>query len=349
MSILLSSSNYLGVDIGNTGIKVVELKKEKGKIKLVNYGFSEHKKHNSIDWQKNINLAAELFIKILSDSGIHAKDAVSALPTFSVFSSILNLQNADKKDISSAVHWEAKKVIPLPLEEMILDWRPLDETQQDKDKKSKNMKVLLTGAPKVLVKKYTEIFKLAEINLLSLETETFSLIRSLLGGDKTTIMLVEIGASTTDVSIIDNNIPTLSRSIDVGGLAITEALSKKMNIDLVQAEQFKYDLAMSSLKSEGAEVPAIIVDIISPIINEIKYAINLFQNKNGKMTEKIVLSGGSALLPNICGYLSKILDKKVIIGDPWSRLSYPADLKPLLNEIGPRMAVAIGLAMRELE
>ena len=116
-----------------------------------------------------------------------------------------------------------------------------------------------------------------------------------------------------------------------------------------KAEQFKYDLCMNALKTEGVEMPEIIVDIISPIVNEIKYAVNLFQNKSGKTTEKIVLSGGSALLPNICGYLSKILDKKVIIGDPWARLSYPSDLKPLLNEIGPRMAVAIGLAMRELE
>ncbi len=348
---LLQSVNYLGIDIGSTGIKVVELKKEKGKIKLVNYGFSEHKKHASIDWQKNTRLASELLLKILKEAGINSKNAVSALPTFSVFSSVLNLSSSDKKDIPSAVHWEAKKVIPLPLEEMILDWRVLDdgEKNQNQGKKGKNKKVLLTGAPRSLVKKYTEVFKMAEINLLSLETETFSLIRSLLGGDKSTIMLVEIGASTTDVSIVDNNIPTLSRSIDVGGSAITEALSKKMNMKIAQAEQFKYDLCMSSLNSGGSEMPGAVVDIISPIVNEIKYAINLFQTKSGKITEKIVLSGGSALLPNICGYLSKILDKKVIIGDPWARLSYPADLKPLLNEIGPRMAVAIGLAMRELE
>jgi len=342
---LLPSDNYLGVDIGSTGIKVVELTRDKGRMKLINYGFSEYKKHNFIDWQKNTQLASELFLKILKEAGISSKNAVSALPTFSVFSSVLNLSVTEKKDIASAVHWEAKKVIPLPLEEMILDWRILNEN----DNKSKNTKVLLTGAPKSLVKKYTEIFKMAEVNLLSLETETFSLIRSLLGGDKSTIMLVEIGASTTDVSIVDNNIPILSRSIDVGGIAITKALSKKMNIDLVKAEQFKYDLCMNALKSKDSNLPKTIIDIIAPIVNEIKYAINLFQNKNGKKTEKIVLSGGSALLPNISGYLSKILDIKVIIGDPWARLSYPEDLRPLLNEIGPRMAVAIGLAMRELE
>jgi Tfp pilus assembly PilM family ATPase len=92
-----------------------------------------------------------------------------------------------------------------------------------------------------------------------------------------------------------------------------------------------------------------VAETISPVVNEIKYAINLFQTKHRKDTEKIILSGGSSLLPDLTGYLGKILDMKVIIGDPWSRVSYPEDLKPLLQEIGPRMAVAIGLAIRELE
>jgi Tfp pilus assembly PilM family ATPase len=96
-------------------------------------------------------------------------------------------------------------------------------------------------------------------------------------------------------------------------------------------------------------VPKIITDTIAPIVNEIKYAINLFQTKNNKNTEKIILTGGSALMPNMSNYLAKILDMKVIVGDPWARISYPVDLKPLLNEIGPRMAVAVGLAMREIE
>ncbi|PJB15848.1 pilus assembly protein PilM, partial [Candidatus Falkowbacteria bacterium CG_4_9_14_3_um_filter_38_19] len=65
--------------------------------------------------------------------------------------------------------------------------------------------------------------------------------------------------------------------------------------------------------------------------------------------DKVILSGGSALLPNLANYLSKILNLNVIIGDPWARVSYPTDLKPILDEIGPRLAVAIGLAMREVE
>ncbi|MCK4539955.1 type IV pilus assembly protein PilM [Candidatus Parcubacteria bacterium] len=351
MALLSNSASYMGIDIGSTGIKIVELKKESGKIKLVNYGFSESEKSEIVDWQNNSELSAKVIKKIIREAGISAQSAISALPTFSVFSSVLNLSNIPKKDIASAVHWEAKKVIPLPLEDMILDWKEIDASRekQNKKKNANDVKILLTGAPRVLVKKYIEIFKLAKINLLSLETETFSLIRSLLGNDKSTIMLVEIGASTTDISVVDSIIPMLSRSIDVGGEKITETIGKNLNISLDKSEQFKYDLGVSSINSHGGNELKAITNAISPVVNEIKYVVNHFHGKNNKKIEKIILSGGSVLLPNLTGYLAKILDMKIIIGDPWSRVSYPRELRPLLQEIGPRMAVAIGLAIRELE
>jgi len=349
MSLFATNINYIGVDIGTTSIKAVQLIKEAGKIKLVSYGFSENVKSGLNDWQNDAVYAAKVINDIRNNSGMNCNNAVSALPTFSVFSSVLNLSNVTKKDMSSAIHWEAKKVIPLPLEEMILDWKKIDNASTDKKTIDGNMRVLLTGAPRTLVRKYIDIFKETRMTLMSLETETFSLIRSLLGNDKSTVMIVELGASTTDVSIIDNGIPMLNRSIDVGGLSITNAISKLLDIGIDRAEQFKYDLGISSLDSTDDQAPKIIIDTIAPIVNEIKYAINLFQTKNNKNTEKIILTGGSALMPNMPNYLAKILDMKVIVGDPWARISYPVDLKPLLNEIGPRMAVAVGLAMREIE
>jgi len=337
------SKNYVGIDIGSTSIKIVELEQAGSGARLVNYGFSETTKFIPSNWHENEKLTANIINEIYKKANIKSRSAVAALPTFSVFSSILNLPNVSKKELASSVHWEAKKVIPLPLEEMILDWKII---KNEKDKS--NIKVLLTGAPKSLVKKYINIFKEAQINLMSLETETFSLIRSLIGNDKSTIMMVEIGANTTDVSIVDNGIPMLNRSIDIGGMTITKAIAKNLNISLEKAEQFKYDLGISSMNSDIDVVPKTIIDTIEPIINEIKYAVNLFQTKDKKNTEKIILSGGSVMLPNLANYLSKILDINVIVGDPWSRISYPEDLKPLLHEIGPRLSVAIGLAMREI-
>ncbi|MCG2701332.1 MAG: type IV pilus assembly protein PilM [Candidatus Falkowbacteria bacterium] len=349
MGLFFSNNSYLGIDVGTSSVKLVELKKESGKVKLLTYGFSEELQISS---QSDPAKLADVINKICQKAGTVSRSAVAALPTFSVFSSIINLSGVNKKEIASAVQWEAKKVIPLPLEDIILDWREIKENKEENSagKSSKqNIKVLLTGAPKLLVKKYIEIFKHAKINLLSLETETFSLIRSLMGNDKSTVMIVEIGANTTDISIIDKSIPILTRSIDIGGMTITKSIGNNLNIGLERAEQFKYDLGISSINSQEDVIPQTIISTISPIINEIKYTSNLFKEKNNRSIEKIILSGGAALLLNLSNYLSKTLDVNVIVGNPWARISCPLELKPLLDEIGPRMSIAIGLAMREIE
>jgi type IV pilus assembly protein PilM len=347
MSLIKTADSFLGIDIGGTGIKIVELKKESAGPRLLTYGFSENPSIAAVDWQKDSAYTAGIINKICTESGAGSRSAISALPTFSVFSSVLNLTDVGKKDIAAAVQWEAKKVIPLPLEEMILDWKYIEK---DKDEKSDgNTRVLLTGAPDTLVKKYIAIFKEAQINLLSLETETFSLIRSLIGNDKSTIMILDIGSNTTDVTIVDKSIPMLNRSIDAGGLSITKKISQYAGISMEKADQLKYDLGINSLSASETDISKVIADSVSPIVNEIKYAINLFQEKYKKRTEKIITSGGSSMLPGLMNYFSKVLDTKVIIGDPWARINYPEDLKPLLNEIGPVMAVAVGLALREME
>ncbi len=345
MGLFSANKSFLGIDIGTSSIKAVEFKGDAGKIRLLTYGFSENLPGLA---QTDIKDIVSVINKIYEQADITSKSVVSALPTFSVFSSILNLAGVGKKDIASAVHWEAKKVIPLPLEDMILDWKKI-EGKGEKGESKTNLKILLTGAPRTLVKRYIEIFRNAQINLLSLETETFALIRSLLGNDKSTVMIVEIGATTSNITIVSQSIPLLNRSIDVGGITITKAIGNNLNIGLERAEQFKYDLGISNMDSQEDIIPKTIVETISPIINEIKYALNLFQSKSNKKVDKIILSGGSALLINLPNYLSKILNMNVIIGDPWFRVSYPLDLKPLLDEIGPRLAIAIGLAMREIE
>lgn len=344
MPFFSNKNSYLGVDIGSSSIKIVELKNNGGKARLITYGFSEGLSDIN---QKSAKEIAGVINEVCRQAGIISHNAVAALPAFSIFSSIINLTGVNKKDIASAVQAEAKKIIPLPLEEMILDWKKIKIVGEKTNKA--NIKILLTSASRALIKKYIDIFKQARINLLSLETETFALIRSLLGDNKSVVMIAEIGAVTTNLSIIEQGLPILSRSIDIGGLTITNAVRNNLNVDLKQAEQFKYDMSINLIESKDNVIPKIIVETISPIINEIKYTLNLFQSKNNKKVEKIVLSGGSALLINLVNYLSKTLDINVIVSDPWSWVSYPMELKPMLDEIGPRFAIAIGLAMREIK
>ena len=254
------------------------------------------------------------------------------------------------------MEWEAKKVLPLPLEEMILDWKVIGDDKILKDPKIEtfsNLQVLLTGAAKEVVQKYIEIFKKADLELISLETEAFALARALVGKDKATVILVDIGAVNTDISIVENAIPLLNRSVSVGGLSISEQITKTLNVTLEQGEQFKRDLAGNSELLGGGDIlPELIQRPIQAIIDEIEYTINFYleqpDNKD-KRIERIVLSGGTANLFNLPKYFSDKLGIRTFIGNPWARVIYPEDLQPVLEEVGPRLATAIGLAMRDIE
>jgi len=347
------NSGCLGVDIGSSGIKIVELKRDNKRVVLSTYGFSE-----ILGGVNPLNAStdeiARTIVKIHQEAGMTSRRVVAGLPNFSVFSSIITLVNVPEAGLAAAVDAEARKVMPLPLEEMVLDWKKIavpsglkaeaDGTADIHSGAKVITKILLTGAPKALVNKYVEIFKKAELNLVFLEGETIALIRSLIGNDKGTIMLAEVGASTSDLVIIDQGVPVFNRSLDLGGQTVTEAISKSLNIDLQQAEQFKYDLGVAGMRA--GEVPEAMKNLVNSVTSEIKYSLNLFQNNNGKNIEKIIMTGGSSLLYGFVDHLSKELDINTIIGSPWSLISYPLNIKPLLDEIGPRLSVSVGLAMR---
>ena len=337
--------SFLGVDIGSTSIKLVELSKEHGVPTLVTYGYAERAISDIVKGDAKIILTkiANLLKRLYTESGITSYQAVTALPNFSVFNSVITLPMMNKKELGSAVHWEAKKFVPMPIEDVVLDWRIIDTISINK--KRRNYRILLTAAAKNLVRRYVEIFKLADLQLLSLETESFALARSLIGKSQSTTMIIDSSAVTTDIIIIEKGVPAFNRSIDVGGITISRAIANSLNIDFKRAEQFKRDIGMGG----SSKIPKVIEGILKPVIDEMRYSIKLYQDQSGKIIEKVVFSGGSAYLPNLAEYFSKILNIRVIVGDPWARIAFPEDLKPALDEVAPRFAVAVGLALREIK
>jgi len=127
-------------------------------------------------------------------------------------------------------------------------------------------------------------------------------------------------------------------------LNITKAISKSLNISLEKAEQFKLDLS-----NQDQGLPKMILDVASPIFNEAKYILESFTTKEQLEVNKIILTGGSAMLAGLPDHFSEVLKVNVVIGDPWFRIAYPLELKPVLEQIGPRLSAAIGLAMREFD
>ena len=345
---LSKKRSYLGVDFGSAGLKAVELGVEKGKPRLITYGLTEM----PVDIVRNVSpeardQAVASLKALLAAAHVTTTKAVAALPNYAVFTQIIDLPAMADKDIAAAVRWEAKKIVPWPLEEMILDWKKLASPAATPDGGVPGTtKVLLIAALKNVVSRYLEIFKLANIELLSLETEAFSVARALANADVTTAMLVDIGAFTTDIAVVESSIPLINRTIDVGGSTLTKAIAQSLGVNEQRAEQFKRDFGLAV--ESGGNIPKTIEASFSPVINEVKYLFDLYQGQSRSPIQKVVLTGGSAYLPNLQSFMQNLLKVPVILGDPWNRVSCPVELKPALDEVGPMLVVAIGLALREI-
>ncbi|MBI2482624.1 type IV pilus assembly protein PilM [Candidatus Uhrbacteria bacterium] len=348
--------NYLGVDIGAGGIKVVELRSDKHRARLSTYGFADvvtATENPASNLSGDLGETSAILREIHARAHGEATRAVASLPIAAVFSSIISLPRMGKKELPAAVAWEAKKIVPLPIEDMILDWKLLTpESELTKKDGASTIRVLLTGAAKSLVGQYLTVFKQAKLELVSLETEAFALIRSLVGDDPSVVLILDIGAARTSMVVVDDGVPVLSRGVDVGGNHITAAIANALGTSADDAEQVKLDLAVAAIGNPAAAaLPAILANAVAPVVQEVRYGMNLYlsqESARGRVVEKIILAGGSALLPGITEIFAQALDLRVFVGDPWARVIYPVDLRPTLDAIGPRFAVSVGLAMREI-
>lgn len=331
--------NYAGVDIGSGSLKLVELSDDRGKPRLETYGYVDVGDLFSKGTTESLSELAGVFQALRKKSRSTASLAVTAIPMHSVFSSVLHLPKMKSKEMEAAVKWEAKKIIPLPLEEMILDWRVIED-KKHQEESGNSTRVLLTSTPKELVQRYIRAFKAFGVQLLSLETEAFALTRSLIGNDSSTIMLVDMGHKTTNITIVSGGIPMLSRSVSSGGQEVTAVIAQKMGLAEAEAEDYKRDLR--------GELSGDLQAAFKPVIDEIRYSFTLFENQHKSKIEKAVLTGGSAALPGLTSHLSGLLLTKVYVGNPWARLVYPEDLQAALERVGPSLAMSVGLAMREI-
>lgn len=344
--------SYLGIDIGLSGIKLVELLNEKGRARLVTYAYAELPAATVEQaFTTQIDQVAEFIKKMIVKSRCTSKSTICALPISSVFSSIISVAAGNEKELKDAIQLQAKKLIPVPLEEISLDSKNIDSGAGQGGKKVQ--RVLLTGAPKDLVAKYMNLMKKSGLELISLETEAFALIRALVGKDRSSIMIIDIGAMRTNISVIERGIPFLNRSISTGGEVITQMISKTLGVTKEQAENMKRDIRSMQTIGQAGDLNPILQMLMKPILDEVRYSFNLYQGQSEdgqtKRIDKIILSGGGALLPRLPEFLTQTMNVNTFLGDPWARVVYPMDLRPILDEIGPKFAVSIGCAMRDIE
>ena len=348
---------FLGVDIGTSGIKLVELAPHKDRPVVLTYGFTQwHTGQEPFSFLDDPVRAGKLLQDLHKQTGATSRKAMASLPLSTVFSGIIAVPNMKtEREMRSLIDAQVAKLTPIPLSDMSIDPTYIDgkpwEGSSPKLKERGFSRVLVTGASRTQLQKYIDLFKAAQIELPAIDTESFALIRSLVGKDPGASLLMDIGSMRTNFTIVENGTPFLTRSVNIGGHLITRQIMDQMHVNQDDAERMKMDL--SSFTGESVlpgGLPPVLEALMQPLTHEIRYAMQLYANmdlRESERIERVVVTGGSSLLPRIPQYLSEVLNMNVYHGDPWARTLYPEALRPVLDEIGPRMAVAIGLALRE--
>lgn len=354
------SEDYLGIDIGTANIKVVQLGLEKKRPILRNYGILGTKGH--LELVSPIRAKArglemmdkEIVImikKILEEAKITALNVSISIPGFASFATVIELPEMPEEEVEKTIPFEAKQYIPVPLSEVILDWKIVGKKVpgEVKDKKiptQSKLQVLIVAVPKETINRYTRVTEFCGLKLETLEIESFSLIRALIGNDPTPVAIVDVGARSTDINIVEQAVVREVRNLEVSGIEFTRILSSGLSIGFERAEKLKEQKGI--LKDEESHVSELIASAIDRIINEIETMRNSYFHKHKVKLEKVILTGASSHLPGFKDYMAKKLNLQVLIGDPFARIAYPEVLKPTLIELAPSLAVAVGLALREL-
>jgi type IV pilus assembly protein PilM len=336
-SFLGKKKSILGVDIGTSNIKIAQITHGANPT-LDTYGIV-----NTV-YQlggKNDDLAIEQMAGILKaliqKAGVTAKRSVISFPNSAVFTSLIQLPKMDEKELGSAVEFEAKKYVPLELSEVDLSWTIIGGNPPQ----GENLKVLLTAVPKSITKNYMKVFGMAGLEPEVGEIEALSLIRSLIGSAQINCVIIDIGARTTGLNIIENGYLRLSRNLNIGGDTITDKIAQSLNISSFRAEQFKKDFGVTN----ATFIPDAIKPILSIIKSEVKQVLNIYQSQNVAV-DKILLVGGGASLPGIVGFFED-LKVNVELGNPFQSVAYSKSLEPLLKRYALSLPIAIGLALRD--
>jgi len=355
-------SSFLGVDIGTTGIRIVQLGRQEKTIKLENYASIETKDYLEILGNSgnlnNIRMSDDKIAKdlknIIEKAGITSKNILMSIPISSAFSSVITLPDIPREELAKAVQFEARQYVPISLSEVVFDWSVIGkETENNQYKGSKQVnkiKALLVAIPKETTSKYMNIANLLNLNLNALETESFSLARSLAGKKEGIFTIVDIGNKTTSVTLVENGSVMGSHSIlGAGGEEMTRIISHGFNVDYNRAEKLKIDNCFNANKHSQEKICEMILPISGIIVSEIKKINEAYLRVNKKNVQKIIFTGRAASFSGLTKYFSKELDLPVEAGNPWDNIAYDKILDKKLKDNAPFFSISVGLALRGFE
>jgi len=356
------NGSVIGVDIGSSAIKVVQLKKKAGKAVLETYGSIALGPYADTDAGRPTNLPAEKLVEalkeVLKQSGVATTSSAFAIPVRSSLIFVIDLPvNVPEKDMTTVVSTEARKYIPVPITEVSIDYVVLPKKESSfEEARSTNPHALPPPRTEVLVialqndaiSKYNSIVSQSGLVASFFEIEIFSSIRSNFTHELSLMLLIDFGASYTKLTLVEFGVVKSYHTINRGGMDISESISKSLNIPFASAEEMKKEFGLlENFKEKSLEV--IIKTHLDYIFSEANNVLLGHERKYNRTVGKVILSGGGSLLKGLKEMATENFRIEVEMGHAFARVGTPAFLEKVLDAVGPEFAVSLGLALRKLQ
>ncbi len=357
-------SSVLGIDIGDSAIKVVQLRNEQGVAVLETYGEIALGPYGDAVVGQPVRLEPVTLAKALKElmqgAGVTSASAGVSVPYSASLVKLIEVPALDAKQLATVIPIEARKYIPAPINEVQLDWFIVPETEQrlfeshgDLDEAARTplqkRLVLVVAMHNTMLEAHAQTLKLAGINPLFYEIEAFSVMRAAVDRSLTPVAIIDIGARTTKLYIIELGIILASHVVQKGAGEITKAIASTTHVSMQKAETLKRQYGVGNV-TEGADAGVSHAGtlIVEQVFSEMRRVLAGFQRKYNKAISKVILTGGGSSLVGMKAFAQEQLEIEVELACPFSRTQSPAFLETTLQQSGIDFTVAVGLALRAL-
>ncbi len=338
----------VGLDIGSSYLKVVQLKEKKGSYDLDAFDILPLPPELIVEGSIIDSLRlVECITEILKKAKVKSKNCVIGIAGHtSVIIKPITLPEMGDEELAESIKFEAEQYVPFDIEDVNIDFQilgPSDEPGQ--------MDVMLVASKKDIINEYTQVVREAGLNPVIVDVNTFCIgnsfeINSELDSERT-VALVDVGASTVNINVMKGGVTVFTRDQAGGSLRHTEALQQEFSLDFEAAEKLKKGEAVEGATPEQAE--AYLTTISAELVDEISSSLELYRSTSYEEIHEVVLSGGGALVRGFSQQLSEVIGLEVSLADPFRNLKLPGRFdRTFIEEVGPIAAVAVGLAMRRL-
>ena len=350
-----AGASVLGVDVSSSTIKVVQLKRKHGKAVLETYGELALGPYAGVEPGKSTSLPAqkigEALADLMKEAKVTTKSCGVAIPLASSLINVIEMPDVGERRLKEMVPIELRKYIPVNISEVLIDWHVIpsvvdqEPTAADTTRK---VEILTVAIHRDTMARFQEIIKVAGLSASFYEIEAFSIIRAVLADELAPTMIIDLGAGTTKVFIVDRRVLRESHVINRGSQDITLALSRSQGISVARAEELKKTMGVSPNATDRtvAEVVSLVLDSILAEAHRVMLA---YERRYSRNVGTVILSGGGIVIPGLIEKAKGVFQTSVTNGDPFAKVEAPAFLEDVLATVGPEFAVALGVALRKLE